>query len=195
MKVLLWLRRYMTIQVMIALAVLAVLSVVNIIWPHTPQSIFLSGLVGTAAIGAIVDAQTQLSLAQALTAGTTASTNSYDSLLATNNIAAGEELSVEFTVDVAASGTSVQVQIIQSANANLSAPDVLVSTDVTFMNTAFFSAGKRFTISIPENLKTKRYLGVQYILTAATVTMTAYMMPSNFTQNEQVYPKNFLITS
>ena len=159
----------------------------------------LVGLVGV--VGGIIDAQTLLSDAQALTSGTTASSNTYDSLLAGNNIPAGEPLAVNLTVDVAAStangNETYQIQVIQSANSDLSSPDVIVETTTAFITRAVLVQGKRLTIPIPPNMKTKRYLGVQYVLggTSPTITVTTEIIPLKFAQNEQVYPANYKITS
>jgi len=87
-----------------------------------------------------IDALLSLSDAQALSgAATTASTNTLDNGNVTpkRDIAIGEPLCVAFSVDVAgttANGNETyQFKLIQSANANLSAPDVLVATDMAMI--------------------------------------------------------------
>src|SRR3990167_4171654 len=75
-----------------------------------------------------IDAQALLSDAQAVTADA-ASTNTYDSGAAGTDITEGEPLGIGISVDVAADFTTgdetYEFHAIQSANANLSSPDVL----------------------------------------------------------------------
>lgn len=137
----------------------------------------------------MLDQQTILSedqdLAQA--AGTYASTNSYD-LGAPGTDALGNTVAhdagqsnipieVRVTTAFASAGAAtVQVQVIQSANADLSSPDVLFETPA--IAKATLVAGYRFqTGSLPPGV-TKRYIGVQYVIGTATTTAgkcTAYI--------------------
>lgn len=128
-----------------------------------------------------VDAQLLLSDAQALTA-TAFSTNAIDlaSMTPARDIGIGEALEVAFQVDVAADFTTgdetYKFQLVQSANANLSSPDVLVEEAI--LTTALL-AGQQFTLAVPQGRITKRYIGVQYTLagTTPTVTVTAFLQP------------------
>lgn len=154
------------------------------------------------AVGMIVDAQTQLSNAQVFnTVATVVSTNTYDTGAAGRNIAAGRRLGVMFTVDVSADAgnndETYRFELIQSANADLSAPDVLVATNTAYLTRALLVAGYKFFLEYPPHLKTKRYLGWQLVAAGTTpsITVSANIIPSDFVQNEAVYPKNFTITS
>lgn len=147
----------------------------------------------------IQDAQTLLSDAQALTA-TAVSTNTFDSGAAANDTGTGEPVGVEFTVDVAADTASgdetYQLQIIQSANANLSSQDVLVQTDTSFITRATLIAGAKIFLPLPPGLKTKRYLGARYVLagTTPTLTVTAALVPAKGVDVQKSYPKGYTIT-
>lgn len=146
-----------------------------------------------------LDTQTLLSDAQALTA-TAVSTNTYDSGASTNEIGAGEPLAAVFTVDVAADTASgdetYQFQIIQSANANLSSQDVLVATDTSFITRSTLVAGYKLIIPLPHGLKSKRYLGVRYVLggTTPTLTVTCNLVPLNTVEVQKSYPKGYTIS-
>lgn len=182
----------------LALLVLAVAAV--IFMPHTPDGLAALGTALGGVIGAIIDSQEVLSDAQALTA-TAVSTNTYDMVAAGLDDAIGEPMAVTFTTDVAAKTSNAdetyQVTLVQSANADLSSPDVLIATDTTFLSRAKFVKGFRFHLPIPQGLITKRYFGVRYVLggTAPTWTVTAELQPLQMVQNEKVYPANFVISS
>lgn len=128
-----------------------------------------------------VDAQMLLSDAQALTA-TAFSTNTIDlaSMTPQRDPGVGEPLEVNIQVDVAADFTTgdetYTFQFVQSANANLSSPDILVQEVVL---ASALTAGAGFTIAIPQGRITKRYIGLQYTLagTTPTVTVTAFVQP------------------
>lgn len=110
----------------------------------------------------ITDAQTRLSNAQAITTGTQVSTNTWDGLATATNPGVGENRRVFAKVSTTLTGgTSVQCQLIQSANANLSSPDVLISGPVVAEAAAVAGAVLLDTI-IPPTV-TKRYIGVQYV--------------------------------
>jgi hypothetical protein len=123
----------------------------------------------------IIDAQNRFSDAQDLftpAAGTIVSTNVIDLLSANRNIGRGYPKRIQALVGTAfAGGTSVQAQVIQSANSNMSSPDVLASG--TAVVTASLTAGAEI-LDVPVPDVTKRYLAVQYItvgdFTAGTVT-------------------------
>ncbi|MGL4232690.1 MAG: Bbp16 family capsid cement protein [Casimicrobium sp.] len=93
-------------------------------------------------------------------AATTVSTNTIDLLDAVNDQGIGHPVRALVNVTEAfAGGTSVKADLIESANANLSAPTVLVAGVAVV--TAQAIAGKRLLdVRIPNT--TKRYLGFQY---------------------------------
>jgi hypothetical protein len=123
------------------------------------------------------DAQNRPSLNQslALAAGTYASTDSVDLLTANRNIGRAFTQRAHAALTTAlASGTSVQAQLIESPNANLSSPTVLASGPV--ITTANGTIGaKLFDAPIPGT--TKRYIGFQYIVvgTMTTGAVTAHV--------------------
>lgn len=120
------------------------------------------------------DYETQLSSAQALT-GTSAvvSENSFDLGAAKSDVGAGKRIDAEVLV-TAAGGTSptLAVSLIQSAAADLSSPDVLVT--IPAQTTA---VGLRVTLTVPPGKVTKRYLGFSYTQggTSPTATVDAWL--------------------
>jgi hypothetical protein len=100
-----------------------------------------------------------------------------------NAIGSGEPLAFLITVDVAADFTTTDetysFEVIQSANANLSSPDVLVARTYINAQAAELAAGKRVIIAIPPGKPDKRYLGINYNTggTTPTITVTAALMP------------------
>lgn len=113
----------------------------------------------------ITDAQNRpTTVSQAITGtGTVVSTDSIDLLTANRNVGRSFPMRVYCNVTVAlAGGTSIQAQLIQSANANLSSPDVLASGPVVPLASAVAGA-ELLDTAIPGT--TKRYLGLQFVLT------------------------------
>lgn len=118
------------------------------------------------------DAQLRLSSAQSLAAvaGTYNSTNTIDLLSPFVNAGIGEPIRLLTTVDTAfVGGTSVRVEVIQSAAADLSSPDILV-TGPTLLTAALVVGARLLDAPLPQN--TKRYIGVRYI-TVGTFTAGA----------------------
>ena len=143
-----------------------------------------------------LDSQLLLSDAQAVTADA-ASTNTVDEAIAGNDVTVGEPLCIVFQVDVAADFTTgdevYEFQAIQSANANLSSPDILSQRSIL---AADLTAGSLHYLPIPPGSKTKRYLGAFYNVggTTPTITVTAFIQPMNMIQVEKVYPDNITIS-
>jgi hypothetical protein len=145
-----------------------------------------------------VDALGQLSDAQALSA-TGFSTNTIDLSNVTPkiDIGIGEPMCIAFAVDVAADTASgdetYTFQFVQSANANLSSPDILAQVAIA---RATLVAGYKFYLPIPSPLITKRFIGVQYTLggTTPSITVTAFLQPLSMVQNEKVYAKGYTIS-
>lgn len=144
----------------------------------------------------MMDAQTLLSDAQALTA-TAVSTNSYDKGAAGNDIAAGEPLGIELTVDVAADITSGNETYVFSPcdddNAALSSAAALYACTLA---AALLTAGAQFVLPIPKGLSTQRYLGLAYTLggTTPTITVTASIKPLSLCEGRAVYADNVTIS-
>lgn len=144
----------------------------------------------------ILDKETTVSDAQALSA-TALSTNAYDSGAAGNDISVGEPLVLALTVDVAADFTTgdetYTVDVIQSANANLSSSDILARRAIL---ASALTIGSKHYIPLPQGSKTKRYLGANFTLAGTTpsVTVTAMYMPASMIQGEKVYADNITIS-
>ena len=139
----------------------------------------------------ILDAQTLLWDAAALSTDA-ASTNTYDTGAAGNDISVGEPLCAVVSVDVAAAvaGTETyELQVIQSASANLGTPDILVSCFFTTARaTTLLAAGKLFVVPIPPGSITKRSIGMYFNgENSAGITVTAWIAPLSMVPREKVY--------
>jgi predicted deacylase len=111
---------------------------------------------------AMTDRETTFSNHQAVTTGTQVSTDKYDTGLAGHpNINTNRELQVLAVVTTEfAGGTSLRVDLVESANADLSSPTVLATSGV--VNEADLTVGKRLlATSLPRT--SKRYLGLQFV--------------------------------
>lgn len=142
----------------------------------------------------MTDALLQLSAAQAVTA-TAVSTNTID-LSQVRDVGPGGEAYVVFTVDAAAAAAgaaTVNFQVISSANANLSSPNVLVQTDA--IGKAELTVGRRpIYLEIPASVLAalpigQRYLGVQY--TVGTGPLTAGSFSAAVTNSKVDIGKNY----
>lgn len=125
-----------------------------------------------------IDAQLRFSDAQSLAgaAATTVSTNSIDLLSANRNLGRGYPMRIQALVGTAfTGGTSVQVQVIESANSNLSSPTVL-STGTAVADASATAGAELFDMPVPDT--TKRYLGLQYVTlgTHTTGTVNAHLV-------------------
>lgn len=108
----------------------------------------------------ITDAQTRLSNAQAVTTGTQVSTNSYDMVLA-RDIGRGRNVRVVVTIDTTfTGGTSLQVNIIESANSDLSSASVILTGPVT-VEASLVAGTKLMDQVLPQT--SKRYVGLQFV--------------------------------
>jgi len=142
-----------------------------------------------------VDALLVLSDAQAVSADG-ASTNTIDLGGTNKTIGDGEPLAVIFTVDVGADFTTgdetYEFQIIQSAAANLSSPDILARRAVSAASLGL-AAGSRVSVGLPMGTPTKRYIGAYYDVggTTPTITVTAALIPSKFIERMVYYPGVF----
>jgi hypothetical protein len=140
----------------------------------------------------LLDKLLQLSDGQALTA-TTVSTNTLDlgAAAVKRDVGAGEPLSLVVNVEVGAGGTTptANVEAIQSANADLSAPDVLASSGVQAAAALF--VGRQIEVRIPEGAITKQYLGARYTMggSSPTLTVSAQVQPTSMVS--QPKPKDY----
>lgn len=109
----------------------------------------------------ITDALLRVSEDQAITS-TAFSTNTID-LSVARDVGEGTALYMNFAVTTAlANGTSVKFEVVSSANANLSSPTVIGSSDAVV--TASLTAGKNVVVRINPDMagKGQRYLGARY---------------------------------
>ena len=109
----------------------------------------------------ITDSLLRVSEDQALTT-TAVSTNTID-LSVARDMGEGTALYMNFAVTTAlANGTSVKFEVVTSANANLSSPTVVGSSDAIL--TAALTVGKNVVVRINPDIagKGKRYLGARY---------------------------------
>ena len=109
----------------------------------------------------ITDKLLRVSEDQAITT-TAFSTDTID-LGVARDVGEGTALYMNFAVTTAlANGTSVKFEVVTSANANLSSPVVVGSSDAVL--TAALTAGKNVVVRINPDIagKGKRYLGARY---------------------------------
>lgn len=139
-----------------------------------------------------MDAQARPSNNQSLAAvaGTYVSTDSIDLLTAIDNPGRGgmPMRMVAVVTTTGAGGTSVQAQLISSANSNLSSPNVLTSGPVVAL--ANLAAGAKL-LDVPLPDITDRYLGVQYVTlgTFTALGVTAGIVGGT-DRNSTVIPMN-----
>ena len=109
----------------------------------------------------ITDRQLTFSNNQAVTTGTQLSTDVYDTGAAGININTNRELQVYVAVTTAfAGGTSLNVNLIQSAAANMSSPDVLASSGV-IAEANLTRGAVLLRLAVPRT--SKRYLALQFV--------------------------------
>ncbi len=137
----------------------------------------------------ITDAQNRPSNAQSLVgSGTIVSTDSIDLLTANRNVGRSFASRMFASLNTALAGaTSVQAQLIESANANLSAPTVLASGPVVAAANA--TAGAEI-LDVPLPGTSKRYIGVQYILVGAATGGTITAVAVSETDNQPYITMN-----
>lgn len=147
-----------------------------------------------------LDAQTLLSDAQAFT-GAAVSTNSYNlgTLTTQRELAIGEPMGVGIGVDVAASATTVLVELIQATDAALTA-GIVVLAQRTFL-AADMPVGRGIFFPYPENPTVAgplQFLGIRVTPAggAATVTLTAWITAQSLfsVTPGRTYAKGYTIT-
>ena len=148
----------------------------------------------------IIDRQNTVSSAQALTTGTIVSTDTID-LSVARDIGAGGGESMEWAigVDVAfATLTSVQPQVIISANANLSSPTILSVGPV--IPVAEMVAGARFKIPMPNIPRqgvaagtAQRYLGLQYVIVGTGTGSLTATLAETVQEGPRFYASGFSV--
>lgn len=148
----------------------------------------------------LTDALLQLSTAQAVTA-TAFSTNTID-LGTARDMGVGTDLYALIQTDVsatAAGAATVNFQVVSSANANLSSPNVIAQTDA-IPKTDLTAGRKVIEIAIsPAVLNSlpvgQRYLGIQYLVGTGPLTagsFTALIADTAVSQGEN-YASGFSV--
>lgn len=146
-----------------------------------------------------LDALLVVSDAQAFTA-VAVSTNSIDlgNVTPKREIATGEPMGFGINVDVAASATTVLVEVIQATDALLTT-GIIVLSQRTFLS-ADMPAGALIFMPIPQNPTLAgplRFIGLRVTPAggAATVTLTAWLTAHNlFSVASRIYAKGYTIT-
>jgi hypothetical protein len=132
-----------------------------------------------------VDANLQLCSAQQVTADA-ASENTLDlgNVTPKRHIGDGEPMVV--SVSITAAGTNsgtADIQVIESANADLSSPTVLA---IRRLATADLAAGKVHLANVPKGKPNARYFGIYFDITGTVdFTVDAYVMPASMAAPEK----------
>jgi Bbp16 len=108
-------------------------------------------------------------------------------------VGTGESLSVVWMVDVAAvvSANTIDFQILQSVNADLSAPTVLAQRRVLGAN---LTPGTVIELTMPTTTPTARYLGTKVLAgTGDTVTVSTYLGRPDHVQDVTVYAGGYSV--
>lgn len=140
---------------------------------------------------AFIDYQLLLSDAQAITVDAVSeSVLDFGSPTVKRRIGTGEPMVVAFQVDVAAihddADETYELQLIQSDNADLSNPDILVKETFAYTELA---AGKIVYLPVPPGRPTKQYFGAYYNTggTTPSVTLTAWLAPQSMIESRTDY--------
>jgi len=133
---------------------------------------------------AILDAQHQLSNAQAIT-GDAVSTNSYDIGSGAKDIGTGKPIHVIVVIDEAFDNlTSLAFELISSASSNLSSPTTVATLGTALL--AGLTAGARIDLGpLPSGIS-QRYVGLNYNVTGtnpSTGKVTAFLSPMGKERN------------
>lgn len=144
----------------------------------------------------ILDAQNQIAASQALTA-TAVSNNTID-LSVARDIGEGENLKILVVCEVttvSAGSTTLDIQVITSAAANLGTPTVLGEIDG--IPKASLVAGYQFVLEIPRRQLSlgQRYLGLNFVVNTANFsagTFSAYLL-KDVGDHGKFYPKTYVV--
>lgn len=142
-----------------------------------------------------IDALLRVCIAQAFTAAAV-STNSIDLGNSTPKRAIGTGTPMVFgvSIDVLLSATSMTLEVISATDAALTAGILVHSSRSVLAADAI--AGSLIAIDVPMGSPTQRYLGLRVtpVGGAATVTLTAELMPRDlFSMAQTYYAKNYVV--
>lgn len=138
----------------------------------------------------ICDVQTTLLDKGALTSTGTTVSNAYDTGIEKSDLGRGRPIRAKVTVDTAfttGAGGTLAVNYIQSANSDLSSPDILATLLPATGVSGLTAGASLYDGVLPSN--TKRYVGFQNII--ATGAMTAGNLTEQFvldTNSAALYP-------
>lgn len=109
----------------------------------------------------IFDRETMFSNGQAVTTGTQYSTDKYDTGLTGPNVNTNRELQVACSVTTAfTGGTNLTVNLVESDNADLSSPTVLLTSGAV-VEASLTAGAVLLRAAVPRT--SKRYLGFQFV--------------------------------
>lgn len=138
----------------------------------------------------MLDAQNQLSSAQAFTGAATVSTNSYKKQTAAQDISIGRQMALLVMPTVAGgAGSTATLEAIEATDDALTASvGSLASISVA---AADLTVGSKHVIPIPPNVMTKQYLGFRCTITGGTTTLTCdcYLVPMDEVAEYKSFPK------
>lgn len=156
-----------------------------------------------------IDAQCQLSSAQAITADAV-STNAYDlGALPTGTAngsrvdpSIGEPMGIVIVVTVAADSTTgdetYAFEAIQSTVTALTSPDVLVRVPFTAAQAAAgaLAAGTVIVVPLPSGSITKEFIGLNYDVggTTPTITVSSWLAPLSEIQKQKFYTSAIVVS-
>lgn len=136
----------------------------------------------------IMDAQTALLDKVAITSTGTTYSNSYDTGVTPGNLGRGRPIRAKITVDTtftSGGSATLQVNYVQSANSDLSSPDIL-ATGLAAAVATLIAGTYVVDYVIPDN--TKRYVGFQIVVAVAAMTAGAATAALILESNSPLYP-------
>lgn len=136
-----------------------------------------------------LDAENQLSVAQAFTGSATVSANAYEKQTAEQDLSIGRRMAIAVFFSAAGAGTTHTLDAIQADVAALTTnKEVLNSVSIA---TADISLGEPVEVPFPQGSMTRKYLGFQHTATGGTTTATidAYLVPQDEINKYKSFPK------
>lgn len=142
------------------------------------------------------DKQNQLSSAQAITTGTTVSTNSYALGVTGSDPSIGRPMGIVVMPTEDAAGdvvaTSYEFQAIQCTDAALTAGKEVIGSSGAIAGSAILAGRDMIEVPIRAGSVTKKYLGYQVVVvggTNPTAAFDAYIVPIDEIPHNKFFPK------